>query len=162
LKIRLCFVCHGNICRSPTAEAIMISLVEENGFEELLEVESAGTSAEHIDEDADPRSQECAVGRGLSLDGVAVQFDEADFERFDYILAMDSEVQEELTTIAPDEESQEHVFLLRAFDPGSRGDREVPDPYFGGEDGFERVFDVCDAACRALIAHLIEHHDLPD
>jgi len=75
---------------------------------------------------------------------------------------MDSEVQEDLSSIAPDDESQEKVFLLRAFDPASRGNREVPDPFFGGEDGFDQVFDVCDAACRALLAHLIEHHDLPD
>jgi len=162
VKIRLCFVCLGNICRSPTAEAIMLSLVEESGLEEHIEIASAGTSAEHVGEDADPRAQACAVGRGLSLDNLADQFLEQDFERFEYILAMDNEVVDDLSSIAPDDESQEKVFLLRAFDPAARGNREVPDPYYGGNDGFDKVFDICESACQALLEHLIEHHDLPE
>jgi protein-tyrosine phosphatase len=162
VKIRICFVCLGNICRSPTAEGIMLSLIEEAGLEEHVIVESAGTGAEHIGEEADPRSQECAVARGINLESVSQEFIEDDFERFEYVLAMDRENQDDLISLAPDDDAQEKIFLLRAFDPASRSNREVPDPYYGGDNGFDEVFDVIDAACRGLLEHLIEHHELPD
>jgi protein-tyrosine phosphatase len=139
----------------------MLSLIEEAGLEEHLLVESAGTGADHIGEEADPRSQECAVSHGISLESVSQEFAEEDFERFEYVLAMDGENRDDLLSLAPDGESQEKIFLLRAFDPAARRDHDVPDPYYGGATGFDDVYEIVEAACRGLIDHLIEHHELP-
>ncbi len=139
----------------------MKNLVDEAGLDDYVDVESAGISEEHDGEEADPRSQEVAVARGLSLDSIARAFTEEDFDSFDYILAMDAENRDELISLAPDGDAEERIFLLRAFDPTAPDDAEVPDPYFGGDDGFDVVFDVITLACEGLLEHLIANHDLP-
>jgi protein-tyrosine phosphatase len=156
------FVCLGNICRSPTAEGIMRSLVERAGLQDKIEVESAGTGSWHIGERADSRARATAAGRGVPLNGQAQQFSEADFERLDYILVMDVAIRNALGRLAPSDEARQKLHLLRAFDPDSPPGAAVPDPYYGGVDGFEQVFDICDAACRGFLTYLRETHHLSD
>lgn len=139
----------------------MRSLVEEAGLEEIVEVDSAGTSAEHLGEDPDPRTHEAAAENGVTLTGTARQFEIEDFDEFEYVLAMDGENRDELSSLAPDEEAEEKIFLVRDFEPNARRDQDVPDPYYGGSDGFEETFNVLDKACRGLLEHLIDGHELP-
>ena len=152
--IRLCFVCLGNICRSPTAEGVMAHLVEREGLRAQFVIESAGTAGYHVGERPDRRTLATARARGVELPSRARQWQLADFARFDLVLAMDHDNRERLLAMAPDELSRGKVLLLRSFDPESPLDAEVPDPYYGGPDGFERVFDICEAACRGLLIHL--------
>jgi len=160
VKIRVCFVCLGNICRSPTAEGIMRGLVDEAGLADCIEIDSAGTGDYHIGQPSDARSQEAAAARGIRLDSRARQFQAADFARFDYIVAMDRENHMELLSLAPGSGDRGKVSLLRGFDPASEPEPDVPDPYYGGERGFDRVLDICDASCRALLDHIRARHEL--
>lgn len=158
--VRICFVCLGNICRSPTAEGIMLHLIEQAGLSAAFTVESAGTGDYHVGERPDRRTLATAKTRGVALPSRARQFVAEDFARFDVILAMDSENRENLCRLAPDDAARAKVLLLRSFDPDALPDAPVPDPYYGGATGFEEVFDACDAACRALLAHLRREHGL--
>jgi protein-tyrosine phosphatase len=148
------FVCMGNICRSPTAEAVMRHLVEEAGLSDRIHIDSAGTGAWHVGEARDARSRAVGQRRGMPLSGVARQFSEKDFARFDYVLAMDRDNRRELLDLAPNEAAQAKVRLLRSFDPAVKGEADVPDPYYGGPEGFEAVFDSCLSACQGLLAEL--------
>jgi len=152
--LRICFVCAGNICRSPTAEAIMRRLVAERGLEGRILIESAGTGSWHVGDRADARAREAGLARGYALDRRAQQFKRAFFDRFDYVLAADQNNQSHLLRIAPDQRAAARVHLLRAFDADSPEGAEVPDPYYGGPEGFEEVLDVCEAACRGLLDQL--------
>jgi protein-tyrosine phosphatase len=153
--VRICFVCLGNICRSPTAEAVMRHLVTGAGLEREILIESAGTGDWHIGEPRDRRSQAVGRARGTPLQGVAQQFTSVDFDRYDYVLAMDRANRKELLRLARDEADRAKVRLLRSFDPAlADADAEVPDPYYGGPSGFEEVFDICERACRGLLEHL--------
>lgn len=157
--VRLCFVCLGNICRSPTAEGVMRHLVEQAGLTSLIEIDSAGTAAYHTGNPPDRRSRQAAAARGIEVGGRARQFQAADWDRFDYVLAMDRSNYEDLERIAPPE-ARSKLFLLRSFDPASPPGASVPDPYYGGAEGFEEVLDLCEAACRGLLDHLLERHAL--
>jgi protein-tyrosine phosphatase len=159
--IRVSFICLGNICRSPTAEGIMRHLVERAGLSEAIEVESAGTGSWHLGERADRRARATAEARGVILNGRAQQFSEEDFDRLDYILVMDVAIKNALARLASSDEARAKLYLLRSFDPDSPPDAPVPDPYYGGADGFEEVFDICEAACRGLLAHIRAQHRLP-
>jgi protein-tyrosine phosphatase len=145
MTTRLLFVCSGNICRSPTAEAVMRSLIVQRGLESEVEVDSAGTGNWHAGESADRRAAAAALRRGVHLDGVARQVTAEDFEHFDLLLAMDSGHLAELRHMAP---------------PGTSGkvrmftDADVPDPYYGGERGFEAVLDMVEARCADLLDSL--------
>jgi protein-tyrosine phosphatase len=152
--MRILFVCMGNICRSPTAEGVMRRLLGDAGLTDRVEVESAGTGGWHAGEPPDERAALAARRRGVELAGSARQVRPADFRRFDLLIAMDRANLRELLAIAPDEEAAEKVRLLREFDPASSGDLDVPDPYFGGDRGFETVLDMVEAACRGLIDEL--------
>jgi protein-tyrosine phosphatase len=152
--VRICFVCMGNICRSPTAEGVMRHLVAERGLLARFVIESAGTGDWHVGEPADPRSRAAAEGRGYRLDRRAQQFTAASFARFDYVLAADGDNLRHLERIAPDDTSRAKIHLLRDFDPASAKGSDVPDPYYGGSAGFEHVLDVCEAACRGLLGEL--------
>jgi protein-tyrosine phosphatase len=153
--VRVCFVCLGNICRSPTAEAVMRHRVAEAGLGDAIEIESAGTGSWHVGDPPDARAAAEAHARGIAMEGVARQFRARDFDRFDLVLAMDHENAAHLRAIAPDGEAAAKVRLLREFDPASDGgDLAVPDPYYGGADGFTTVFALVDAACLGLIDHL--------
>jgi protein-tyrosine phosphatase len=157
--IRVCFVCLGNICRSPTAAGVMRKLVSDAGLAGCIDVDSAGTGAYHEGESADARSIAAARARGIDLVGRARQFKPHDFERFDYVLAADRRNLADLRILATGRDVR-HVALLRSFDPAAASGAEVPDPYYGGVSGFDEVLDVCDAACRGLLEHIIREHGL--
>jgi low molecular weight protein-tyrosine phosphatase len=153
--MRILFVCMGNICRSPTAEGVMRRLLRDAGLEGV-EVESAGTGGWHAGEPPDERAAAAAARRGVTLEGAARQVRPADFRRFDLLIALDRANLRGLLELAPDEEAAEKVRLLREFDPGASGtgDLDVPDPYYGGDRGFETVLDMVERACRGLIDEL--------
>jgi len=158
--IRVCMVCLGNICRSPTAEAAMRHLVAAEGLAKAISIESAGTGSWHVGEPPDERAQEAGRRRGIVVEGEARQFRARDFERFDLVIAMDLTNRDSLVKLAPNEQARAKVHLLRSFDPASARDLDVPDPYYGGRDGFDRVFDICEAGCRGLLDHVRERHGL--
>jgi protein-tyrosine phosphatase len=154
--MRVLFVCLGNICRSPTAEGVMRKLVREAGLEDRIEIDSAGTGGWHIGASPDERSTAAARARGIALSGAARSVTGADFDDWDLLVAMDRDNERELLYRAPDDEARAKVRLLRSFDPESvaRGELEVPDPYYGGDRGFEDVLDIFDAGCRGLLEEL--------
>ncbi len=151
--MRILFVCLGNICRSPTAEGVMRRLVADAGLEGEIEIESAGTGDWHVGHAPDHRSAGAAAERGIELAGEARQVVPADFEAFDLILAMDRSNHDDLLALAPDEDARERIKLLREYDADAvaAGELEVPDPYYGGADGFEDVLDLVTRACEGLI-----------
>jgi protein-tyrosine phosphatase len=153
--IRLLFVCMGNICRSPTAEGVMRGLLREQDLEAAVEVDSAGTGEWHTGEPPDARATEAARARGVTLAGAARVVRAADFDDFDLILAADLGNLDALRAAAPPG-ARERIHLLRAFDPvaADARDLDVPDPYYGGPDGFEHVLDLVEAACRGLLDEL--------
>ena len=154
---RVLFVCLGNICRSPTAEGVMRRLVAESGHGGEVVVDSAGTAGWHEGDPPDRRSQHEAAGRGLDLSGLrGRQVRAHDFEQFDLLLAMDTDNQRELLRLAPDDAARGKVRLLREFDPEAvaAGDLDVPDPYYGGPDGFAEVVDIVERSCAAMLDEL--------
>jgi protein-tyrosine phosphatase len=153
---RILFVCMGNICRSPTAEGVMRRLLESEGLSDRIELDSAGTGDWHVGHPPDSRATIAAYRRGVRLEGAARQVRPDDFERFDVLVAMDRQNAAELLALAPGEDAAEKVRLLREFDPESAGapDLDVPDPYYGGDNGFETVLDMVEASCRGLLDEL--------
>jgi len=151
--VRLLFVCLGNICRSPTAEGVMRHLVAEHDLGHAVEIDSAGTGSWHVGHPPDERATGAARERGIELGGRARQFDVADFEAFDLILAMDRANYDELHARAPQDGARERVRLLREFDPDAVAatELEVPDPYYGGPEGFDDVLDLVTRACEGLL-----------
>jgi len=152
-RSRLLFVCLGNICRSPIAEGVFASVAAQSGNGGLFELDSAGTGAWHIGNPPDPRAIAAAARRGIDLSGQrARQVRARDFSDFDLLLAMDMDNQAELLSLAPGE----HRGKVRLFldDAPQLGSSEVPDPYYGGEHGFEEVLDLVEAGSRALLARL--------
>ena len=160
MAVRVCFVCLGNICRSPTAEGVFRSLVARAGLDHAFEIDSAGTGSWHAGDRADARSRAAAAERGVALESRARTFHPEDFERFDYVLAMDLENRADLEALATDSAARERIRLLRDFETGAPPDSEVPDPYYGGDAGFEAVLDICEAACGGLLEQLRERHAL--
>lgn len=152
--LRLCFVCLGNICRSPTAEGVMRALVREAGLAGRIAIDSAGTGAWHAGEPADARARAAAGARGIELTSTARMFVRADLERFDYVLAMDRANLRALRELARGPEEHARIHLFRSFDPTASADAEVPDPYYGGPQGFDEVLDICERGCQGLLAHL--------
>jgi protein-tyrosine phosphatase len=149
----ICFVCLGNICRSPTAEAVMRSQVEAAGLSDRILIDSAGTGDWHVGKAPDERAQSAGYARGYDLAALrARQVAAVDFERFDLLLAMDDANMRNLRAVCP-AELRHRVRLLMEFAPVGAG-REVVDPYFGGTEGFEAVLDQCEAACSGLLAYL--------
>ena len=151
--LRVLMICTGNICRSPTAEGVLRHLAQKSGWGRRLEVDSAGTTNYHVGEPPDRRSQVHALRRGYDLSGQrARQVDDADFRRFDWILAMDRghllELREQGPVLVHD-----RIRLLLDFAPGLEG-RDVPDPYYGGEGGFEQVLDLVEEGCRGFLAEM--------
>ncbi len=142
--VRILFVCMGNICRSPTAEGVMRHLVRERGLQNEVEVHSAGTGSWHAGAAPDHRSTEAARRRGIVLDGAARQVARGDFEEFDLLVAMDRSNLRDLLDLAPDEQARAKLRLLL-------DDADVPDPYYGGERGFEEVLDLVTEACERLL-----------
>lgn len=154
-KTSVLFVCMGNICRSPTAEGVFRHHVSEQGLADKIEIDSAGTHAYHVGEPPDRRATAAAKRRGISLAGIAARrVSEDDFERFDLILAMDEDNHQRLLDEAP-AEHREKVRLFLSY--SSLGEHEVPDPYYGGAAGFERVLDLIEDASRGLLDSVQPH-----
>jgi protein-tyrosine phosphatase len=150
-KIRVLMVCLGNICRSPTAEAMLRHKVHEAGLDDRIEVDSAGTADYHVDSPPDRRAVAHGEKRGLVMRHLrGRQVVRADFDRFDFILAMDADNLANLRRLQPPD-SRAKVALLLSYAPQT-GAREVPDPYYGGTDGFETVLDLVDSAADGFIA----------
>ena len=151
--MKILFVCLGNICRSPTAEAVLRELAAREAPELTLEVDSAGTADYHVGQAPDPRTRAAAARRGYDLSSLRARTVEAaDFEHFDLILAMDRENLKALRRRAPSH-AHERLRLLLEFSPDPAPE-DVPDPYYGGPNGFEEVLDLVEAATRGLLAHL--------
>ena len=152
-KIRVLMVCLGNICRSPTAEAMLRRKLHEAGLDDRVEVDSAGTSDYHVDSPPDRRAVAHGERRGLHMQQLrGRRVERADFDRFDFILAMDEDNLADLERIRP-AGSRAKVALLMSFAPDA-GAREVPDPYLGGAEGFEHVLDLTAAAADGFLASL--------
>ena len=152
-KISVLFVCMGNICRSPTAEGVFRKFVNDAGLDADILVDSAGTHAYHVDQPPDRRASAAAERRGFPLDNIrARRVSQEDFERFDYILAMDEDNLLILRESAP-EHHRKKLFLFLEFSESYPG-MEVPDPYYGGSSGFERVLDLVEEASRGLLETL--------
>jgi protein-tyrosine phosphatase len=156
--VSICFICLGNICRSPTAEGVMRRLVEEAKLGERILIDSAGTGDWHVGEPPDQRAQVAAGRRGYELAALrGRQVAVADFERFDLLIAMDDKNIAALRRVCPMAQ-HDKIRGLMEFVPEAdsrwNGAREIIDPYFGGTEGFEQVLDQCEAACRGLIAAL--------
>jgi len=152
-KVKVLFVCMGNICRSPTAHAVFRQLVTEKGWDDWIEVDSAGTHAYHIGEMPDPRSMQVAQRRGIEMQDLrARKVDLGDLYEFDYVLAMDKDNYHNLKNLGlPEHDKKIHLFL--DFAPEVT-ETEVPDPYYGGPQGFDRVFDLVQQASEGLLAEI--------
>lgn len=149
-KIKILFVCLGNICRSPAAEGVMKSIVESEGADYRFEIDSAGTGNYHIGDLPDQRMRIHARRRGYDLTHRCRQVRESDFDDFDIIVAMDSSNRENLRRIAPSLEAEKKIVMMADFsDMASRYDH-IPDPYYEGAEGFELVLDLLESACRNL------------
>lgn len=148
--VRVLFVCLGNICRSPMAEGVFRKLVEEAGYTEYVEIDSAGTHAYHIDEPPDERAQAAAAHRGVDISRLrGRQVTAEDFVQFDYVLAMDRQNYASLRALCPS--GQEHKLRLFLEYAANTAERAVPDPYFGGVSGFSRVLDLIEDAAAGLL-----------
>ncbi|KGN71710.1 low molecular weight protein-tyrosine-phosphatase [Porphyromonas sp. COT-239 OH1446] len=152
-KTKILFVCLGNICRSPSAEGVFSAYVAQEGLSELFEIDSAGTSAHHEGEPADSRMRAHAARRGYTLSSLSRPVVYEDFFRFDYIIGMDERNRQSLIDMAPTPEAEAKVSLLTDWMPRPRPDH-VPDPYYGGAEGFERVLDILEMACPSLLEGL--------
>ncbi|MBD2092144.1 low molecular weight phosphotyrosine protein phosphatase [Microcoleus sp. FACHB-1515] len=150
MPYKLLFVCLGNICRSPSAENIMNHLIAEAGLSDQIICDSAGTSNYHIGSPPDRRMTMAAAQQGITMTGSARQFVAADFENFDLILAMDKANYEDILAIDRTGKYRDKVRLMCDF-CRSHSDREVPDPYYGGQSGFTYVIDLLMDACRGLL-----------
>lgn len=163
-SVSVLFVCLGNICRSPLAEGVFRHLADEAGVAERYRIDSAGTGGWHAGEPPDRRSAEVARKNGIHLTGSARKVSPDDLLAFDYIVAMDAQNLRDLREMASagvpakaseeDAKVQASIRLMREFDAEAAGDLDVPDPYYGGPDGFDRVFEMVDRSCRSLLAKL--------
>ena len=155
---RILFVCMGNICRSPLAEAIFLHRAARRGESRLFSVDSAGTGGWHVGHLADPRMRQVAASHGVEIASRARQVTKRDFEAFDLLVCMDENNREDLLARGAPESK---LALLLEFD-GSAPIAEVPDPYYGGPEGFETVFRLVDAACEAMLERLREEAAVDD
>lgn len=159
MKVKVLFVCMGNICRSPTAEAVFRRYVEQAELAAHIHIDSAGTHDYHIGAGPDPRTQQAARQRGYDMSKLrGRQVEAADFARFDYVLAMDMANLSILERLRP-RDAQSHLGLFLEF-AARHVEREVPDPYYGGADGFERVLDMVEDAAAGLLQHIRRQHML--
>ena len=150
-KIKLLFVCLGNICRSPTAEAVMNSIVAEAGLSEFIECDSAGTSSAHHGEPADPRTIVHAEKRGHNITSLSRPFLAIkDFHNFDYIITMDDDNYNNVLQLDKNREQRHKIYRMTQFCSDDKY-TQVPDPYFEGPDGFELVLDILEDSCRGLL-----------
>ncbi len=138
---KIVFVCLGNICRSPLAEALFQNEIEKRGMTHLFELDSCGTNGLHNGERADARTRKNAIAHGIEVPSISRKITANDIQHFDLLLTMDEEVQSKVLNLCKTEEEKQKVVLFREFDPKSPGS-EVPDPWYGGDEGFENVFQI--------------------
>lgn len=158
-KVSVLFVCMGNICRSPTAQGVFEHLVEIEGLADIIIIDSAGTHAYHVGEGPDERASQAAARRGIDMSSQrARRVTAEDFEMFNFVLAMDYGNYEDLSTVCPPgHENKLRLFLEYAPDVS---EQEVPDPYYGGAGGFERVLDLVEVAAAGLLAEIRQQYRL--
>lgn len=154
MKQRILFVCLGNICRSPAAEAMLRMLVRREGLEDMVDIDSAGTYGGHSGERSDPRMRRAAEARGIEMTHRARQVKEEDFERFDRVIAMDDSNYEALFRLAPDRQAQQKIYRFREFLRRHPDWSYIPDPYYEGHEGFELVLDLLEDGCATLLEEL--------
>ncbi len=159
MPCKLLFVCLGNICRSPSAENIMNHAIAQAGLSDRIVCDSAGTGGYHIGSPPDRRMAAAAAARGITLKGQARQFQKSDFENFDLILAMDRENYEDILSFDPTGTYRDKVRLMCDFASHHR-EREVPDPYYGGPEGFNKVIDLLLDACEGLLQYVVKTYAL--
>lgn len=156
-KVKVLFVCMGNICRSPSAEAVMRAYVEREGLSDKIYIDSAGTISYHAGEPADARMQRHAVNRDYMLTSISRQLTSTDFNDFDYVIGMDDDNMHNMQSFLPKAELSGKMSLMTDYcanpNPG-----HVPDPYYGGHDGFEQVLDLLEDACGGLLKHIRNEH----
>lgn len=158
--VKVLFVCMGNICRSPTAEAVFTKLVSEHGYEKRIEIDSAGTHAYHVGNSPDARAMETAQTHGMDMHQQrARQVVKSDLQTFDYVLAMDRDNLNRLEQMQPRGSHKARLGLLLSYAKGASVS-EVPDPYYGGPGGFERVFDLVESGCRGLLEDIEQRFTL--
>jgi protein-tyrosine phosphatase len=158
--VKVLFVCMGNICRSPVAEGVFRRMLEGAGLEQKVYVDSAGTHSYHVGAPPDPRSQATALRRGIDLRALrSRKVVVADFAQFDYVLAMDRDNLEQLLAYCQDPQLRGRIQLLMDYAP-NLPEREVPDPYYGGPNGFERVMDLIETAAEGLLVNIRQRYRL--
>ncbi|MGB3138335.1 MAG: low molecular weight protein-tyrosine-phosphatase [Nodosilinea sp.] len=160
MAIRLLFVCLGNICRSPSAENIMNHLIAQRQLRDQIVCDSAGTASYHVGSSPDRRMAQAAKAYDIDLVGRARQFEALDFDRFDYILAMDHQNYSDIVALDPAGQHADKVRLMCDF-CRTHTDREVPDPYYGGSDGFTYVIELLLDACEGMLDYVLEHSVAP-
>ena len=156
MTYRVCFVCTGNICRSPMAESVFRARIAEAGLDDRVEVDSAGTGGWHEGDGADPRTVSVLEASGYDSGHAARQFQPSWFARLDLLIALDAGHLRALRRLAPTSRDAEKVRLLRSYDPAAGDDLDVPDPYYGGMDGFEECLEMVEAASDGLLAAVRE------
>ncbi|MEX1011046.1 MAG: low molecular weight protein-tyrosine-phosphatase [Balneolaceae bacterium] len=157
---KICFVCLGNICRSPTGEGIFQHLVRQEGLSTFFYIDSAGTAAYHVGEPANSKSRATAEENGIELHSKARRFEAADLREFDLVVAMDQSNLRDIKDLDSGGTFRDKIRLMRDFDPQSES-RDVPDPYYGGIDGFQDVFFIVYRSCEVLLNELKESIDQP-
>lgn len=155
MPYKLLFVCLGNICRSPAAENIMNHLIEQGNLGSSIICDSAGTAGYHIGSSPDSRMAAAAMSRGIALQGRARQFQKADFEEFDLIVAMDKANYQDILSLDPTGKYRDKVRLMCEFCTRHTA-KEVPDPYYGGPEGFNHVIDLLKDACEGLLQKVMK------
>lgn len=158
MPYKLLFVCLGNICRSPSAENIMNHLVERDRLTEQIVCDSAGTASYHVGNPPDRRMAVAASQRGITLRGKARQFQESDFENFDLILAMDRDNYWDILALDPAGQYRDKIRLMCEF-CNRHSDQEVPDPYYGGPEGFNYVIELLTDACEGLLQYVLSNQE---
>lgn len=159
-KLKVLFVCLGNICRSPLAEGVFKHLVEREGLGGRFEIDSAGTSAYHAGDPPDPRTIAVARERGITVCGESRPVTGGDLEEYDYVVVMDAENEARVRRLAQGSAIRARIHRLREFDALANGELNVPDPYYGGSRGFEDVHDIIERSCAGLLAHIRTEHPL--
>lgn len=157
-EYKILFVCLGNICRSPAAEGILKRMVREQGLDNKISVDSAGTSGYHDGDLPDHRMRQHGARRGYKFDSRSRRFTSLDFDRFDVILAMDDSNYHNIMRLAPDLESEKKVYRMVDFSKRF-GHDHIPDPYYSGADGFELVLDLLEDACEGLLEKLKRNNE---